>query len=375
MKSEDVNLSLIGLFSLVGAPYALKFLWAPLLDRFKPPFLGRRRGWILVTQLVLIASILLLSMVKPAQFPAMTALVAFLVTFFSATQDLVIDAYRTDILTDEELGPGAALHIAGYRVGMIVSGAVALILADHFSWKLVYCGMAATLLIGIVGTALAPEPTSPTKPPRTLHEAVVLPMVEFFKRRSVFEVIAFLLFYKLDVVLAVALTTPFMLDMGFTKTDIGTVTKGFGLVATIVGTLAGGVLMPKLGMKRSLWVFGLIQGVSTMTFWLLARAGHDYTLMVSAIGIENFCSGMGNAAYAAFLMSICDRRYTATQYALFSSLMALTRIGGGAPTGYMVNYLGWPNFFLVCLAAMIPGLLLLTRFDKWQRTQQEPAVV
>lgn len=365
MKNEKVDLSVIGLFSLVGIPYALKFLWSPLMDRFVPPFLGRRRGWILIAQFFLVISICALALTHPAENPGVLAFVALLVSFFSASQDIGIDAYRTDVLEPQELGPGAALHTTGYRVAMIVSGSIALILADHMSWTLVYFIMAAVMAVGIIATLLAPEPVSDVRPPRNLKEAVVLPFTEFFKRTGAFEILTFILLYKVNVVMTVALTTPFMLDLGFSNTDVGAVTKSVGLIATIFGTLAGGALMVRMTILRSLWLFGIFQGVSTVAFVILAYLGHNYPAMVAAIGAENFCSGMGNAAFMAFLMSICDKRFTATQFALFTSFMALTRVLGGAPTGFMVKILGWQNFYLVCVAAMIPGLLLLVRFDRW----------
>jgi PAT family beta-lactamase induction signal transducer AmpG len=375
MTSEKVDLSVIGLFSLVGAPYALKFLWAPLLDRFAfPSFgmgLGRRRGWIFVTQIGLILAILCLGLVKPAALPLMTALVALVVSFLSASQDIVIDAYRTDVLSLSEMGPGAALHIAGYRIAMLVSGALALYLSDHMSWLLVYSIMALTLGVGLIATLIAPEPSASILAPRSLKEAVVFPFVEFFKRKGSFEILGFILLYKIDVVMATALTTPFILGLGFSRTDIAAVTKVFGLIATLLGTLAGGLLMPKLGMKKSLLYFGIFQGVSTLTFYALAAAGHSYPLMVASIAVENICTGMGTAAFAAFLMSICDKRYTATQYALLTSFMALTRVVGGTPTGFMVKAIGWQNFFLFCVVIMIPGLLLLTRFDRWQKISSD----
>jgi PAT family beta-lactamase induction signal transducer AmpG len=375
MASEKVDLSVIGMFSLVGLPYTLKFLWAPLLDRFALPTLGmglgRRRSWIFITQIALIMAIVFLGFVKPSELPGMTALVALVVSFLSASQDIVIDAYRTDILSGPELGPGAALHIAGYRIGMIVSGAVALILSDRMSWTLVYSVMALTLGVGLIATLIAPEPTVLVKPPRNLKDAVVLPFINFFKRQGSLEILAFILLYNINVVMATKLTTPFMMELGFTRTDIGVVTKGFGLLATILGTLAGGLLMPRLGMRRSLLFFGIIQGVSTLTFWALAHAGHSYPWMVASIAVENICTGMGTAAFAAFLMSICDKRYTATQYALLTSFMALTRVVGGTPTGFMVKAMGWENFFLFCVVIMIPGLVLLTRFDRWQKIQTD----
>lgn len=368
MKTEHVDLGTIGLFSIVGMPYALKFLWAPLMDRFVPPFLGRRRGWMVLMQAALAATIAALGLHSPAEFPFLTAALAVCVAFFSASQDIVIDAYRTDVLEPEEIGPGAALYISGYRVAMLFSGAVALILADHLPWRTVYLVMAGAMATGAVTSWLAPEPKLEARAPRTLADAVVQPFAEFFRRRGTWpalEVLLFVVLYKIDTVMATAMTTPFMMELGFSKTDIGAVTKGFGLVATLAGTLAGGTLMMKLGMRRSLWVFGLAQGISGLSFTLLANLGHHYPMMVTSIAAENFFSGMGTAAYQAFMMSLCDKRFSATQYALLTSLMALTRVVGGAPVGYLAQAMGWPSFYLLATFAMVPGLLLLTRYRTW----------
>jgi PAT family beta-lactamase induction signal transducer AmpG len=366
MASEGVDLAVIGVFSLVGLPYAVKYLWAPVMDRFVPPFLGRRRGWMLVTQGALLLAVTAMAFSTPAAAPGVLAILSLLVAFFSASQDIVVDAWRTEVLAPEELGPGAGVHILGYRVAMLTSGAIALILADRMPWRLVYLLMAGSLAVGIAASLLAPEPEIAGKPPRTLKEAVVEPFLEFFARPGAAVILLFIVFYKLDVVMAMALTTPFLLELGFTKTDIGAVTKGLGMVATIVGTLAGGAVVARAGMKASLWIFGVLQSVSTLSFLALARLGHHYPMMVAAIGIENLCSGMGTAAYAAFLMSLCDKRFTATQYALLTSLMAVTRVVAGAPTGVLAKAYGWEAYFLVSALAAIPGLLLLLRYDRWR---------
>jgi PAT family beta-lactamase induction signal transducer AmpG len=366
MTSEKVDLAVIGVFSLVGLPYAIKFLWSPLMDRFVPPFLGRRRGWMLVTQVALLLAVTAMAFSAPAAHPGVLALLALLVAFASASQDIVVDAWRTEVLAPEELGPGAGVHILGYRVAMLTSGAIALILADRMPWRVVYLLMAGSLCVGIVASLLSPEPEIPGKTPRTLKEAVIEPFLEFFARPGAVGILLFVVFYKLDVVMATALTTPFLLELGFTKTDIGAVTKGLGMLATIVGTLAGGAVVAKAGMKASLWLFGVLQSVSTLTFLALARLGHHYPMMVAAIGVENLCSGMGTAAYAAFLMSLCDKRYTATQYALLTSLMAVTRVVVGAPTGFLAKAYGWETYFIVSTLAAIPGLLLLLRYDRWK---------
>lgn len=368
MTSENVDLTLIGIFSLVGLPYSLKFLWSPILDRYVPPFLGRRRGWMVIAQLGLMIALICMAFSNPAANPFLVAFLALCVAFFSASQDILVDAYRVEVLNDSELGAGAAVYILGYRIAMLVSGALALMLADHIPWRWVYLVMAFTMLVGVLAAVTAPEPEVKEKPPSNLKEAVVLPFLEYFRRRGAIEMLAFILLYKLDVVMTLAMTTPFMLQLGFTKTDIGAVTKGFGMVATIAGAFVGGSILAKAGIKRSLWLFGILQGASTFTFMLLARAGHHYPIMVSAITLENFCSGMGTSAFAAFMMSICNKKFTATQYALLSSLMALTRVVVGAPTGFLAKSLGWEFYYVICMLAAIPGLLILTRYDRWVRS-------
>lgn len=370
MVDQKVDLTVIGLFSLVGLPYTFKFLWSPLMDRFVPPLLGRRRGWILMTQLSLIVSILALGYSSPQISPRFTAFLALMVAFFSASQDIVIDAYRTDVLEEEERGLGASVYILGYRVAMLVSGSLTLILSDHMSWHSVYALIATSMLVGVATCFFAPEPAVPAQAPRSLTDAVVLPFVQFFKRRGAYEILAFIFAYKLDAVIAAALMTPFMLQLGFTKTDIGAVTKGFGLVATLLGTFIGGLAMVRLGLRRSLWIFGLAQGISGLTFMALAHIGHSYPMMVAAITVENICTGMGTAAFTAFLMSICDKRFTATQFALLTSFMALNRVVAAAPMGALAKALGWESYYLVSVFAMVPGLLLLTRYNRWMEVKR-----
>jgi len=373
MATEKIDLEVIGVFSLVGLPYTAKYLWAPIMDRFVPPFLGRRRGWMLVTQIGLVLAISAMAFSDPAGATGIFAVIAFLVAFVSASQDVVVDAYRTEVLEPVELGPGAGVHILGYRIAMLTSGAIALILADRLPWKTVYLLMAGSLMVGVVASLFSPEPRLKEKPPASLKEAVVEPFVEFLSRPGALGILLFVILYKLDVVMATALTTPFMLELGFTKTDIGAVTKGFGMAATIVGTLAGGAFVARAGMLASLWLFGVLQSVSTLAFLALARLGHHYPMMVAAIGLENLCSGMGTAAYAAFLMSLCNKRFTATQYALLTSLMAITRVIVGAPTGFMARALGWELYFLVSMLAAAPGLLLLLRYPRWTVPSLKPS--
>jgi PAT family beta-lactamase induction signal transducer AmpG len=359
MKEEGVDLALIGAVTLVGIPYTLKFLWAPLLDRFTLPFLGRRRGWLLLIQLALMAAIAGLGQTSPAHFPVMAAAAAFLVTFFSASQDIVIDAYRREDLPDKELGLGSSLYINGYRIGMLLASGGGLILADRIAFSWVYLIMAGCLVPGVAATLLAPEPTHSAGSPVSLREAVVDPLVEYFRRRGALWILAFILLYKLGDSMASAITTPFYLDIGFTKTQIGAVVKLFGFWATVGGTLIGGLVMVRFDIYRSLWLFGILQAASTAGFALLARIGDSVPLLSGVIAFENLSSGMGTAAFAAFMASITHKRFTATQYALLSSLMGVPRVMASAPTGLLAKVLGWEAFFIFCTLIAIPGLVLL----------------
>lgn len=371
MAVEGVDLKTIGVFSLVTSPYYLKPLWAPFMDRFVPPILGRRRGWILLSQVGLFFGIAIMAAFSPAQSPVMIAVLAVAVAFFSASQDIVLDAYRLEILKPEEYGAGAGTYMLGYRLAMILSGGVALILSDHLTWPQVYLVMAATMLIGMTTCFFAPEPQISEAPPKSLRDAVLLPLAEFFKRPGILEIALFIFLYKLDAVVASALVTPFLLELGFSGTDIGSVFKVYGVVATIAGTLTGGTLMVKWGIQRSLWIFGILQGIAGFMFYWLAHVGKNYGVMVGAISAENFFSGMGTAAYAAFLMSLCNKRFSATQYALLSSVMALTRTIGQAPSGYLVASIGWQNYYLVSIFVALPALLLLTRYSHWMKKTSE----
>ena len=365
MKEAGIDLTVIGLMALVGLPYTLKFLWAPFLDRYTLPFLGRRRGWLLIAQLLLVISIVALALTDPVSHPAMVALAALAVTFFSASQDIVVDAYRREDLTDAELGLGSSLYINGYRVGMLLASGGGLIMADHVSFPTVYLIMAACMLPGIITTLLAPEPIAAAGKPGTLREAVVQPLIDYFHRSGAVWILAFILLYKIGDTMASTMTTPFYLDIGFTKTEIGTVVKLFGFWATVAGGLAGGVIMIRLGINRSLWIFGILQALSTAFFAVLARAGHHIGLLSSVIAFENLSSGMGTAAFVAFMASITNKKFTATQYALLSSLMGVPRVFASAPTGFLAKNFGWEAFFIFCALVAIPGMLLLIRFAPW----------
>lgn len=369
MTKEGVDLSTIGLFALVGLPYTLKFLWAPLLDRFTLPLLGRRRGWLLLMQCSLAVSIAWLGLSNPAQHIWMLAIAAFLVTFFSASQDIVIDAYRREDLTDEELGLGSSLYVNGYRLGMLLAGSGGLILADFIPFRTVYLLLAATMVVGIVTTLLAREPKVAEGTPRTLEEAVVEPFVEFFSRPSAWLFLGFILFYKIGDAMAQAMTTPFYLSLGFSTSEIGTIAKLFGFWATIIGGLLGGLWIIRLGINRALWVFGILQGLSAAAFAVLVWTGHDLIWLAVVIAFENLSGGMGTSAYVAFMASLTNKRFTATQYALLSSLMGIPRVLAAAPTGFMAEQLGWAAFFITCGLMAVPGLLLLQRFAPWRSLQ------
>ncbi len=371
MVDEKIDLTMIGLFSLVGLPYTLKFLWAPLMDRYVPPFLGRRRGWMLIAQLGIIAAITAMAFSNPGSFPAAIAALAVCLSFFSASQDISIDACNTESLQRAEYGLGSALYTNGYRVAMLVSGAGALILADHLSWKQVYLIMAGVMIVGLLATLWAKEPDLPPGRPADLSQAIVLPFRDFFSRRGSLEVLAFLVLYRIDYNLTMAMTTPFVLQLGFTKTDIGVVTKGFGLAALIAGSLIGGAMIMRMGLKRALRIFGIAQAASGTAYLILARLGHVYAMMVVAITVENICGGMADAALVAFMMNLCNKRFTASQFALITSFMALSRYVAGAPSGFLAKNLGWEGYFLTCALAGIPALLLLfTRYARWEFPEQ-----
>lgn len=368
MTVEGVSLSAIGLFSLVGLPYSFKFLWAPLLDRFALPFLGRRRGWLIVIQVGLLVAIAFMAGQQPAQALRLLAINSIIIAFLSATQDIAADAYRTDVLEELEMGAGAAIFVLGYRIALLLAGSLSLILADQIPWKAVYLLMSGVMAIGIIGTILAPEPKQQIRPPASLADAVLLPFGEFFQRLGLLPGVSILLFivlYKLGDALVSNMSTPFLLQTGFTKTDIGAIQVGMGLIATIVGTLVGGAILSKIGINRSLWVFGGLQAVSNLAYYLLAQVGRNYQFMVITINIEYFCSGLGTAAFIAFLMSLCNQRFSATQYALLSSLMAVSRDILVAPGGRLVELTSWSLFFLISIVAAVPGLMLLPVFAPW----------
>jgi PAT family beta-lactamase induction signal transducer AmpG len=367
---EGVDLATIGMLTLVGIPYTWKFIWSPLLDRYVPPFLGRRRGWLLLTQLALAAGIAAMALCDPHGEVAVLASLALVVAFASASQDIVYDAYRTDIAKPEQRGLAAAMTVVGYRTAMLTSGALALVLvagAGWFralSWQETYFLMAALMASCTLATLWGPEPQVVAPPPRTLEEAVRAPLREFFSRPGVWALLLLIVLYKLGDAFAGALTTAFLLrGMGFGLADVAYVNKVMALIASIVGAVAGGTVMVWLGLYRSLMLFGIVQAVSLLAFMALALVGKSYPVMVVAVGVENFSAGMGTAAFVALLMALCDHRFTATQYALLSAIAAFGRVYVGPAAGYATDprYLGlsWAAFFFVTFLLALPGLALL----------------
>jgi len=312
----------IGMLSLVGQPYALKFLWAPFLDRFIPPALGRRRGWIAIAQLTLVVALVIMALNNPNSHPTFLMVLALVVAFLSATQDIAIDAYRTDLLMPREWGLGAALNSGGYRIAMLVSGGMAMVLADHIGWQLTYFLMAGLVGLNVVVTYFAPPLVGETvRCPMNLRQAVIEPFREFLSRDAAWGLLLFMVLYKLADAFVLVLGTAFLLrGIGFSLTDVGAIYKVVGLCAVLLGSFAGGVWMVRLSLYRALFMFGVLQGLSVIPFIALAIVGKSYNLMVLAIFVEKFCNGLLGVAFIAFLMSLCDKRYTATQFALFSSL-------------------------------------------------------
>lgn len=360
MTVSGVDLATIGIFTLVGIPYTWKFLWAPFMDRYVPPFLGRRRGWIAAMQMLLGACIAVMGALDPATMPWALAALALMVAFISASQDVVFDAYRADVLRPQERGIGAAVSVLGYRLAMLVSGALALILSDQIGWQNTYWLMAALMIAAIGATLFGPEPEVQVTPPKTLAEAVVEPLREFFARHGAWALLLLIVLYKLGDAFAGSLTTAFLIrGVEFTATEVGAINKGMGLAATLVGVVFGGVLMARLGLFRSLLVFGVLQAISNLTFMWLASVGKDYAVMVLAVGFENLAGGMGTAAFVALLMAMCDKRFTASQFALLSALAAVGRVYVGPASGYMVEAIGWTTFFGFTFLMALPGLLLL----------------
>jgi PAT family beta-lactamase induction signal transducer AmpG len=401
LRSEGVNLKAIGLFSLIQLPFTWKFIWSPLFDRFTPP-LGRRRGWLLISQIALLLSIPLFGALHPRLDIWTIAYLASVVAFFSASQDVVLDAYRRELLLDNELGLGNSVHVNAYKIAGLVPGSLSLILADHLPWSSVFLITALFMLPGLAMTLLVQEPVLKYGAPKTLRAAVVEPFHEFIQRNgltSALTILTFIFLYNLGASMTTALATPFYLDMGFSKTEIGLVAKNAGLWPSVIGGLLGGIWMVKLGINRALWIFGAAQMVAILGFAWLANAAHapDFSalwelqnvfspwdsLMASkpvwvnitiqerlvwlgvVIGLEALGVGLGTAAFVAFIAHTTHPLYTATQFALFTSLAAVPRTFANAATGYLIDWMGWVRFFLFCFAIAIPGMLLLLKVAPW----------
>lgn len=377
MSDAKVDLGVVGWFSLVGLPYTLKFLWSPLLDRIVPP-LGRRRGWLVITQIGLIFAIAAMALQQPGETLFSLQLLAanaLLIAVFSASQDIAGDAYRTDVLEPQELGIGASTWVLGYRLAILVAGSVALILADQTSWQNVYLLMAGLMLVGLLTSFWAPNPPqSRDRPPASLADSIYLPFKEFFARLGIGSasvVLLFIVLYKVTDALVGNMATPFLLDIGFTKTAIGAVTGTTGFVATTLGVIGGGAVITQLGIYRSLWIFGILQALSNLAYFMLVFLRNQVVLTL-AIGVENFCAGLVTATFVTYLMSLCNHRFTATQFALLSSLMAVSNTFLAAPAGNLAKAVGWGNFFLLSLLAALPGLLLLPLVAPWN---QQPSLI
>jgi MFS transporter, PAT family, beta-lactamase induction signal transducer AmpG len=374
LRDGGIDLARIGLFALVGLPYTLKFLWSPLFDRYALPGLGRRRGWLAAAQAAIAAALIALSVSEPGADDLLAVSVAaLLVAFFSASQDIVVDAYRRESLSDLELGLGSAMYVNGYRVGMLLAGGGGLILADVLSFPQMYRLLAAFMAACIVVSLLAPEPPLPPGRPRTLAEAVILPFRDYFTREGAWLALVFILLYKLGDTLASAMTTPFYLDLGYSKSEIGAVVKLFGFWATLAGATLGGIWILRVGLLRALWLFGIGQMVSTLGFVVLAELPPSLPALATVIAIENLTGGLGTAAFVGFMGALTDRRFTATQYALLSSLMGVPRVLAAAPTGWLAQSLGWSAFFLACALIALPGLALLRWMRRLMPAEAPPA--
>jgi PAT family beta-lactamase induction signal transducer AmpG len=377
LSDGGVSLVEIGLFSMIGIPYTCKFLWAPMMDRFVPPFLGRRRGWMLITQVALLFSIGAMGMFEPAQSTQLIAGLAVAVAFFSASQDVVLDAYRREILADDELGLGSSIHVQAYRISGLVPGSLSLILADILPWSSVFWITAGFMSVGVVMSLVVSEPDTRLPPASGMRQALVAPFSEYLGRRGwsgLLLVLSFMFLYKLGDSMATALSMPFYLEMGFTKTQIGLVAKHAALWPSIFGGLAGGLIMLRIGINRALWMFGVIQVVSILGFAVLASAGPKLWLLATVISFEYLGVGMGTAAFTAFIARETSKTYAATQFALFTALAAVPRTLVNASTGVIVEKIGWVDFFLVCAVLALPGMLLLIWVAPWITRRPADAV-
>lgn len=374
LKAEGIALSTIGLFSLVGFCYTWKFLWSPVMDRFSLPFLGRRRGWICLTQCILLTIIIAIGQFTPQTDLTTIIVLCFALSFTSASQDIVIDAYRREMLSDSQQAPGTALFVNAYRLSVLVPGSLSFILSDYLSWQNVFLVTALFMLPGLITTLLIKEPHLAGTPPQTMREAIVLPFQEFIHRQGLRHtclILSFIFFYKLGDAMASALQIPFFMDLGFTRTDIGLVAKNAGLWANIAGGILGAILLTQTGVLRGLWIFGAIQTVAILGFALLAKVGLDLWTLSVVIAMDMFAVGLGMAALTAYIATLTNPRYTATQFALFTSLASIPRTFVSATTGYLVEHTGWFVFFILCFILALPGMLLLFKIAPWHTLRSE----
>jgi PAT family beta-lactamase induction signal transducer AmpG len=397
LRASDVDLKTIGLMTGVGLAYSFKFVWSPLLDRYRMPLLGRRKGWMILTQILLLASIAGFGFFNPAEEGALQWIVwlAVAVAFFSATQDIALDAFRREYLSDEELGLGNSIHVNAYRISGLIPGSLALILSDHIAWQLVYIITAAFMGVGLVMAILVKEPDTPAGAPQKLLDAIVDPFMEFFTRRGAawaLGILGFMILYKLGDNMATALATPFYKDLGFSGTEIGIVAKNAALWPSIIGAMIGGIVMLKIGINKSLWIFGAIQWATIFGFVWLSASGcapdtpdctpdsvlglsilsesGDQNMLILAIVLcmEYLGVGLGTAAFTAFIARTTDRRYTATQFALLTALAVTPRTLAGMSSGFLVEQMGWTSFFWLCALLAVPGMLMLLKIAPWKES-------
>lgn len=376
LRSAEVDLSTIGLINLVLFPYTWKFLWSPVMDRFVLPFFGRRRGWMFVTQLALIGLMASLSLFDPSQQLSNIIFIVAAIAFFSASQDIVIDAYRRELLPDDELGAGNGLYVQAYRLSSFVPGSLAMIMAGFFPWSMAHLTIAAFMLVGLVTTLLISETSKEGEAPSTLRSAVIDPFKEFFNRQGWQQavlILCFMMLYKLGDSMATALETPFFLDMGFSTVEIGSIAKISKTIGATVGTLLGGIAMIKLGINRSLWIFGGFQIVSILGYVLLSIVGYNHLVLALASGFEYLGVGLGSVALIAFMAKSTNRHFTATQFALFSSLASIPRTFVSATTGYIIEAIGYTSFFMVCFVFALPGMLMLFKIAPWNGAESQVA--
>ncbi len=363
LTESNVDLKVVGFFSLVGIPYSVKFLWSPFMDHFKVFSFGRRRSWLMLSQLCLAASLFVISFIHPGEAIFTVGLLAILIAFFSASQDIVVDAYRREVLINEEQGLGSSVYVNFYRLAMLFSGGFALYLADHFPWGQVYQMMALCMLLGVLLTWFSPEPKLQINS-KNIWGAYVEPLKEFFSRKYAWLILAFIVFYKVGESMASDMTTPFFLKHGFTKTEIASVVKFFGFWATLAGAFLGGVLLIRIRAGRALLLFGILQSLALFGFSFIALQEPNIRLLAVVVTAENFTSGMATTALLAFMANQCDTRFSATQYSLLSSLLSVPRVLAGSLTGILAVQLGWQYFFIFCALVTVPGLLLIFGLGK-----------